>query len=69
MKNMEGFSHVCDVKCRKMVERTLLNVGALGLRTARMGATVIHTKHWLNDINFAFLSGLFLPFVDYIMLI
>ena len=29
------FPHVCDVKGRKVVERTLLNVGDLGLRTAR----------------------------------
>ena len=26
---------VCDVKGRKVVERTILNVGELGLRTAR----------------------------------
>ena len=52
------FPHVRDVKGRKVVERTKLNVGELGLRTARRakvpgnlphvfserGATVIHTK-------------------------
>ena len=37
-----NFSHVCDVKCRNVVERTW-SLGAMGLRTARRAKVTYHT--------------------------
>ena len=37
------FLHVRDVEGRKVVERTSLNMGELGLRTARRAKVTYHT--------------------------
>jgi len=45
-------SYLCDIKCIKVVERTKLNVDALGLRTAKVQGILQHTSSYIAGGDF-----------------